>query len=127
MTCRVAADAGAGWRDPCKPAHARAAATHLQLGLVHDVNHHWQHKGRRLAAARLCNAEHVAPAERRGQRLRLDRRGLLVASLGDGGCQGGVEAAVHKELDGFGGIKAAHTHAQLAAVVGHLRAGGGWH
>jgi hypothetical protein len=65
--------------------------------------------------------QHIASAQSGGQRLRLDGSGLLEAGPGNGGGQRRVKAALCERLHGAGGVEAADAHAQLAAVVGHLR------
>mmetsp|Transcript_73697 Transcript_73697/g.194343 ORF Transcript_73697/g.194343 Transcript_73697/m.194343 type:complete len:315 (+) Transcript_73697:815-1759(+) len=62
-----------------------AHGTLLQLvrPRAHGRRHDGRQKGRRLAAARLCDADEVAAREGDGDRLRLDGRGLLVAVLPD--------------------------------------------
>ena len=64
--------------------------------------------------------QHVAPAERGRQRLRLDGRGLPIPSLGHGRRQRGVEAALGKAADGARRVKAADPHTQLASLLSHL-------
>mmetsp|Transcript_110009 Transcript_110009/g.350887 ORF Transcript_110009/g.350887 Transcript_110009/m.350887 type:complete len:537 (+) Transcript_110009:384-1994(+) len=50
-----------------------------EVGLRVDVHDGGQKEGERLAGARLRDADHVAPGERDGPALHLDRRGLLEA------------------------------------------------
>ena len=52
-----------------------------QLGLVNCVRQHRQHVGRSLSRSCRGDADHVAPAERHGERGALDGRRRLVAAL----------------------------------------------
>lgn len=65
-----------------------------------DMGHDGQEIGKRLPAARLGHRQHVAPAQRRGQRLRLHRRRLVEAPLLQVAQQRGVEAALAEAGDG---------------------------
>jgi hypothetical protein len=61
----------ADWRSNAWP--ARGVTTHQ----------HWQHKRGGFAGSGLCDAQHVPPAECRGQRLRLDSCGALKSAQHD--------------------------------------------
>ncbi len=60
-----------------RPWHARLGAA-----LAEDIDHRQREPGG-LAGAGLCAAQHVAPHQDLGDRLFLDRSGLLVSGLGD--------------------------------------------